>query len=623
MTPLQHRFVLPPILLVLHGIFLLPLLIPTPSLNHGTPIPPVTTDVRLLHLEYSVPLGLLGFLVVFVAKQLAVNIPLPKDSRRKQLAAYLEWTVLFMLGTLEEVWRWGLVRILVGLEGGDGGYGRGGLGKLLGRLPKVDAGAGLLDCIQVEGLWQGIYFMGWIWCLVESGFAWWSFAPHAEAERPIHHHHHHHHGHHHNHRRDRSFRTRGDRSPEDSAGGSGYPHSRDGLTGNNTDNGSPCCRQPAWNGMDARRKGSKISLFSRELPRVDTQSLAPEQARPTFGSPYIFGQRYTFQPRASHIEPSQSPPSPTAPTFGGNEGQAMIAEAEEDENSDNDFGDDEDDSHGSDLESGSSSIRSSSETVRSRAETPLLSSSLPYDPFDEHPHHEQQSLLTYQHRRMSYNTMGDNYAARSDSSHDEGTQDVQIHVRDVDGGDDSGRPSPPRLRTYPTYPSYSASYNHSHFSAHLNHSNSSRLHVVGSPQGPSSPTNNTFPPHVHHSQPPHVHTRPKPVKLPTHHYLRMIYGVDTNSLGLYLPIMWRASAILRSLGHMLIYAWFPNIFHRGQFQTWTCIVLILLSTQRGWHTVEWVGGEVARSGVLKVTLFTTLFSLVTFVIGLGLWDLFV
>lgn len=95
-----------------------------------------------------------------ITKQLAEKIPLPKDPRRKRFAEGLEWAVLFLVGFLEEIWRWGVVRILVNLEGGEGGYGN------LSWLHMIKVAN---EDVSGSNIWKGVYFMGWVWCCIESG----------------------------------------------------------------------------------------------------------------------------------------------------------------------------------------------------------------------------------------------------------------------------------------------------------------------------------------------------------------------------------------------------------------------------------------------------------------------
>lgn len=155
MNPFQHTIILPPILLTIHGILLLPLFLPT--LIHDHRIPGGNSP---LYLQYSIPLGFTGFVVVLVTKQLAVKVPLPTDPRRKKLAEALEWTVLSLVGFFEEVWRWGVVRILVNLEGGQGRYGTG---------PWIWDKEWFSYNTSGIILWKSVYLMGWLWCCIESG----------------------------------------------------------------------------------------------------------------------------------------------------------------------------------------------------------------------------------------------------------------------------------------------------------------------------------------------------------------------------------------------------------------------------------------------------------------------
>jgi len=595
MTPLQHRIILPPILLVIHGILLIPLFLPISP--HGNEL---SIEGLPLHLQYSIPLGVIGFVVVMVTKQLAVKIPLPKDPRKKWLAEGLEWTVLFLVGFLEEVWRWGMVRILVNLEGGDGGYGT------VSWMRPISASGGRL--------WKGVYFMGWVWCCIESGvcmsslhqsrtnlliisqFAWRSFAPHSEEGR--------HTAQHHQHQRhDRSNRHRYEGSPQASPRASYFPPSR-GSHGvsppiDAADGANPFFSTfwtPVWEGSDSRQNLSKTNLSLRDPPRVEIHPSSADPSRTMFGSQCTFG--------GTSISGRQvATGSPQSPTTGQYNRDLEGGQRQEGSNSDNEYGDDEDDCYSSPSESDSSSIRSSSETAGSRSATPLLSSSLPYDPNSEHPHQafEQQSLLQSQYRRMSYNTLTEPVPAPSNTTSDEDEgPEGEVIVRDHDQNDSSGgatRVSPPRPRAYPSYPSYSASYNHSYFSASpATRNRPFNLHLPGSPRSLLSPINDGYFPQqlaqeqLQSQQP----QRTRPSRLPLHHYLRMIYGVDTNSLSIWLPILWRTAALFRGLGHVLLFAWFPSLIHDNHFQFWTLLMVTFISAQKGWYTVEWVGGTVAR-----------------------------
>ena len=106
--------------------------------------------------QYSVPLGVLGIVVMVVLKQAAGAIPLPRGNR--QLAAGLGAAVMFVLGVAEEVWRWGLVRVLVTMEGGKGGF--------RGSGEPWDLAVGPASA-EHPSIWEAVYLMGWVWSLVE------------------------------------------------------------------------------------------------------------------------------------------------------------------------------------------------------------------------------------------------------------------------------------------------------------------------------------------------------------------------------------------------------------------------------------------------------------------------
>lgn len=181
MKPSTHRYVLPPVLLGIHLILLLPLILSPTKLRQphfpnsegrlwpGYGPEPGYFDhrSRLVKLcpQYSIPLGIIGILGVYFSKQLAGKIPLPKDERRKRLAQVIEWSVLFGMGVMEEVWRWGLVRLLILLEHGHGGY--------RGRASSSgkSEGIGTAEFVEISSeylsLWEGLYLMGWVWSLIE------------------------------------------------------------------------------------------------------------------------------------------------------------------------------------------------------------------------------------------------------------------------------------------------------------------------------------------------------------------------------------------------------------------------------------------------------------------------
>lgn len=110
--------------------------------------------------------------MVYALKQFAGKVPLPKDPRRKRLAQGIELGVLFSMGVVEEVLRWGLVRILVGLEGGAGGYRGQATCSVLEWIAGGNAGGGGRTC---PSIWEGVYFMGWIWSFVECMVGDFSF----------------------------------------------------------------------------------------------------------------------------------------------------------------------------------------------------------------------------------------------------------------------------------------------------------------------------------------------------------------------------------------------------------------------------------------------------------------
>lgn len=170
MKPSTHRYVLPPVLLAIHAVLLLPLILSPIRLRPphfpdfgGHPRPTTYWDYgSRLYLQYSIPLGIIGIVGVYLSKQLAGNVPLPKDERRKRLAQIIEWAVLFGMGVIEEVWRWSLVRLLVSFEGGHGGF-RGGEPVEDSLEKKFWTGVRL----GPPSLWEGLYLMGWMWSVVE------------------------------------------------------------------------------------------------------------------------------------------------------------------------------------------------------------------------------------------------------------------------------------------------------------------------------------------------------------------------------------------------------------------------------------------------------------------------
>ena len=110
--------------------------------------------------------------MVYALKQFAGKVPLPKNPRRKRLAQGIELGVLFSMGVVEEVLRWGLVRILVGLEGGAGGYRGQATCSVLEWIATGNAEGSGRTC---PSIWEGVYFMGWIWSFVECMVGDFSF----------------------------------------------------------------------------------------------------------------------------------------------------------------------------------------------------------------------------------------------------------------------------------------------------------------------------------------------------------------------------------------------------------------------------------------------------------------
>jgi len=182
MKPLVHKLILPPVLVGLHALLLLPLFFAPPPVHLGNPqhellLPPQIPDddereplIRRLHLEAAIPMAAVGFVGVHVLRRLAGKIPLPKDPRRTRLAARIEKGVLFTLGVVEEVWRWGLVRILVALIGGKGGFrGRGDVWDLsYGWGGDEDFELVGASKTNYPSIWEAVYLMGWTWSAVET-----------------------------------------------------------------------------------------------------------------------------------------------------------------------------------------------------------------------------------------------------------------------------------------------------------------------------------------------------------------------------------------------------------------------------------------------------------------------
>lgn len=235
-------------------------------------------------------------------------------------------------------------------------------------------------------------------------------------------------------------------------------------------------------------------------------------------------------------------------------------------------GADSGDEYGDDEESESafSSNRSSMDSTTYQAQTPLLSSSLPYDPNQQHPHHESQALLQSSQIPVSYNTIP--------------------HLP----------PSPP----------------HRQSSDHEGLFSSQPPYLAG----PSSSTA-TITPLYRPSPPRRKPTNPEAHNLSARRCTRKVYGVSINSLPPYLPIMWRATALLRHLSNALIYAWAPAIVYQGRFQWWGLVILLLLAGKRGWYTVEWFGGGASRVGLAKSSILALVLATVIYFFGLGVWGI--
>lgn len=258
-------------------------------------------------------------------------------------------------------------------------------------------------------------------------------------------------------------------------------------------------------------------------------------------------------------------------------------QAEEQADSDNGYGDDEESVT-------SDSGRSSMDSTRFESVTPLLSSSLPYDPSQQHPHHESQALLQNQRQQMTYNTMAGSLPLEPTDDNEDGI--VTVHECDPeDECSDHDREATPRTqrspidRVYPSYPSYSASYNHSHFPS--------------APAGPSSVSPNTRPSSTKRKS---ASNNIKAQRCSS----KTVYGTDVNTLSPYLPVLWRIAALLRHISHALIYAWAPLLVFKSRFQWVSFLVLFFLAGKKGWSTVEWFGGGVSRFAPRAYTHFLSL-----------------
>ena len=259
--------------------------------------------------------------------------------------------------------------------------------------------------------------------------------------------------------------------------------------------------------------------------------------------------------------------------------------------SENDYGDDE----GS--MSDSSAVLSSRNSFENfhTMQTPLLSSSLPYDPDQDHPHQRQASFSTLGEGPALLNSsvLGDSEhdltasrmsAIETDDEDDDDRGDiVTVHEDDEERAETEAQeseplanhewhPEPssstrsPRRRTYPSWPPYSSSYNQNHFPHALNPSTA----AAAAPSISGSTIR-----HVQNQR-------------------RRIYGISVDRLPAYLPIMWRVAALFMHIGHSIWFAWAPALIYRGRFQWWCFLVVLILAVRKAWNTVEWFGGTASR-----------------------------
>ncbi|RPB02585.1 hypothetical protein L873DRAFT_1673129 [Choiromyces venosus 120613-1] len=463
------------------------------------------------------------------------------------------------MGVVEEVLRWGLVRFLVGLEGGTGGYRGQPAYSLLEWISGGNTEGGGRTC---PSIWEGVYFMGWTWSFVECMFSWWTL-------RPLHH----------NSTSSSSTTTSltskrllfprtvgrpllGKRIRSDSILGPSEGSSENrGLF--STFYRKKRGIQSTHGSHDSHRDDEeRVVQFAdpASITGVESESSRTACDEPILG--FSGGKQANVEeliPRLEEVRRGDA---------GGDigdeeEGRARAGGNEAD--SGDDYGDDEE------SDSTLSSNRSSMDSTRYQAQTPLLSSSLPYDPNQQHPHHESQALLQSSLIPVSYNTMP--------------------HLPP---------PSPP----------------HHQSSDHEGLFRSQPPYLAG----PSSSTATITP--LHRPSPP----RRKPTNPEAHNSAarrstRKVYGVSINSLPPYLPIMWRAAALLRHISNALIYAWAPAIVYQGRFQWLGFTILVLLAGKRGWHTVEWFGGGASRVGLVKSSVLTLVLAAVFYFVGLGFWGI--
>lgn len=142
-----HRYILPPVLLGIHLVLLLPLVASRPDLRafSGPNAPQHPTST--LYIRNALSFGFAGFAFAYLLKQIVGRIPLPSTHRRRRLAEWLERAMLFGMGAVEEVWRYGVVHVLVHMQS------------------KSDDPSGVTRVYRAG--WETVYLMGWVWSIIE------------------------------------------------------------------------------------------------------------------------------------------------------------------------------------------------------------------------------------------------------------------------------------------------------------------------------------------------------------------------------------------------------------------------------------------------------------------------
>ncbi|KAJ6262772.1 hypothetical protein Dda_1329 [Drechslerella dactyloides] len=179
MRPGLHRYVLPPALLLLHGLLLLPILVPYRPDNSS--YPDSSLNFALHAAPYALPLGCLAFATVALSRFLTSLQLLPVSERRPVAI------LLFFIAIVEEIVRWVLVKCLSTMEGGGGGYGaKHPEPNHHGSLSRGHYGFPESSSVEVApGIWEGIYLMGWVWSALESMHIWWLLRPTPAIEYTI------------------------------------------------------------------------------------------------------------------------------------------------------------------------------------------------------------------------------------------------------------------------------------------------------------------------------------------------------------------------------------------------------------------------------------------------------